>query len=71
MEINDTTMSIFVWSRWFGEAPYTIVRNNRNQIINFELNRAICIYSLTLAIFLFCLTNYLIIHELNMGRPVR
>lgn len=46
MEINEATIDMFLFARWFGFAPYTIIRNSKDQIIDFKLNRPLCFYGL-------------------------
>lgn len=72
MEINDTTIHIYSMCRWFGLAPYTIKRNKLNKkIIDFKLNRPLCIYSCLLLIFMLFFTEYAIIYDLHAGRSIR
>lgn len=46
MEINEATIDIFLFARWFGFAPYTVIRNSKDQIIDFKLSRPLCFYGL-------------------------
>lgn len=48
MEINETTQSITFLCQIFGIAPYKIIRNGLNQIVDLKLSYAMCIYSIAL-----------------------
>lgn len=61
MEVNDTTIEIFRSCRWSGVAPYNIVRNGFNQIVDITINRRLCIYSLILLVVLMLLSNMTVI----------
>lgn len=61
MEVNDTTIQIFRSCRWSGVAPYNIVRNGFNQIVDITINRRLCIYSSILLVVLMLLSNMTVI----------
>lgn len=65
MEINDTTFCVFAGFRMFGLAPYTIVRNKTGGIVDFALNRWLCVYSCLILIVFGCLANYIIFETVD------
>lgn len=71
MEINDTSISVYLSCRWFGFAPYTITRNKLNQIIDFKLHRLSCVYGFVL-MFIFCFsTEYALFYDMYSGHSLR
>lgn len=71
MEINGTTMTLTRFYRLFGFAPYKIVRNQVNQTLVFKLNRALCVYGVTLIIVFYGLSNYGLYYDMHSGHPIR
>lgn len=51
MEINDTTKGVYQACHWCGFAPYTIIRNKRNEIVDFKLKWQFCVFAVVLVIF--------------------
>lgn len=71
MEINDTTSTVTGLCQLFGFAPYKIIRNKMNQIVDFKLSRAMCVYSTTIIIVFSISANYALLYDLNSGHSVR
>lgn len=63
MEINETTQSVTFLCRLFGFAPYKIIRERMNQIVDFKLSYAMCCYSIALIIFLIVSPNVTLYFE--------
>lgn len=71
MEINETTTTVTWLCQLFGFAPYKFIRNNMNQIVDFKLSRAMCVYSTAIIIVFTISANYALIYDLNSGHSVR
>lgn len=69
MEINKTTMKL----TWFlyGFAPYTIVRNIVNQIVDIKLNRVLYVVGLAIMIALTLASNYALVYYYYSKRTFR
>lgn len=71
MEINDTTKSVYQACHFYGFAPYTIIRNKRNEIIDLKLGFWALVYSFVLVVF-FCISvEYASINDPEGGYLVR
>lgn len=71
MEINDTTMMVTRFSQLLGFAPYTIIRNKLNQIVDFKLNRALCVYAAALMLGFSISSNYALLYDSTSGHALR
>lgn len=71
MEINNTTFSVFMSYRLFGLAPYKIVRNQSRRIIDFTLNRWLCVYGWIILIIYACVANYIIFQSVYCNESSR
>lgn len=71
MEINETTTTVTWLCQLFGFAPYKFIRNNMNQIVDFKLSRAMCVYSTAIIIIFTISANYALIYDSNSGHSVR
>lgn len=71
MEINDTTMTLTRVCQLVGFAPYKIVRNKVNQIVDFKLSRVNSIYGLVFMIVFSAFSNYALLYDLYSGHSLR
>lgn len=71
MEINDTTIPLIWFYQLYGFAPYKIVRNKVNQIIDFKRNRILCIYGVTMIIAFTFASNYALLYDFYSGHALR
>lgn len=71
MEINDTTIPLIWFYQLYGFAPYKIVRNKVNQIIDFKRNRILCIYGVTIIITFTLASNYALLYDFYSGHALR
>lgn len=71
MEITETTLSVVWLCQLFGIAPYEIVRNKTNRIVNLKLSRAMCIYSAIFMIICSVSSNYGLLYDLYSGHALR
>lgn len=64
-------MSFFQSCRWCGIAPYNLLRDKENQIVDYKLNRFLCLFSLLL-LFAFCASIHsTIVCECLSSDPIR
>lgn len=71
MEINDTTKSVYQACHWYGIAPYKIIRNKRNEIVDFKLKWQFCVVSIILVIFYIFSIEYALTNDTNAGYLLR
>ncbi|XP_055709075.1 gustatory receptor for sugar taste 43a [Phlebotomus papatasi] len=71
MEISKTTTAIFYVSRFFGLAPYQIIRNAKGHIIDYSKGNTWYIYTILVIFTADILTFYGIHYDMTSKRPVR
>lgn len=62
---------MFWFCRFFGIAPYQVIRNKMNQIIDLKLSPSMCVYSVIFIISCTFLSNYGLWYDSNSGHPLR
>lgn len=71
MEINETTMPLTWLCRLLGYAPYKMTRNKLNQMVDFKLSRALCVYGTTLMIVFSVSSNVALLYDMYSGHSLR
>lgn len=57
MEISEATASVYKICRWIGFAPYSIVKDNNNEIIHLKPDFISFIFGMTFFLIISILTN--------------
>lgn len=71
MEITETTKSVVWLSKIFGMAPYEIIRNEANNIVDLKLSTPMCAYS-TIFMIIGCISsNWGLFYDMFSGRALR
>lgn len=71
MEITETTLIVKRLCQFFGFAPYNIIRNQSNQIVNFKLSYTMCFYSLALITIFGVSSNIALYYDFHSGHALR
>lgn len=71
MEITETTESVVWLSKLFGMAPYEIIRNEANNIVDLRLSTPMCVYSTIFMIICSVSSNYGLFYDMFSGRALR